>query len=732
MSYSKKDKVDVRSASLVELAVIDGIAGQVKDWNATCLRTSNDPNTFTFFAFFDGTGNDAKDSKRVTTNIGHLASQFEKAARSRDNIGGVYLEGPGTQGGLKGFKDGVWGGSYHERIALMKEAFDAESSQWLLTHPSGKVCVISAGFSRGAEQAAGFSRLVSDQGVLNEFNTQIIPGSDIAQSQLLFDPVGTGEPVKNDRRPPPEVLSSLQLTARDELRKEFASSVIVPPGMSKDGRFFNPMGPGAHADMGGGYKDNGLSDRYFNISVDYLNRVAGEEIFTKKDIEPDLEKDVVHDSCQHLSIGPLTIYKRLDERLFNTNIDPDGRPIEPVNESLCAQYAVSYAAASHSLINTQDATDDLDIPERSVSDSVNPSLDESNGKATESEVLAVDSFQEQEKSIDLLVDGKGIEPENPGDPDLAESEASEPAVDDPESPEAYVAQPSEPDEPDQPDVAEPEVPAPKVDEPEAPEPDAPEQAVDEPEPTEPDVAEPEAQVPAVEDPESSEADVAQPSEPDEPDQPDVAEPEAPAPTVDEPEAPEPDAPEPAAEEPEPTEPDAAEPEAPEPAVEEPAVAEPSEPDEPDAPEVAEPELSEPEPDEPEAPEPDVTEPEAQEPAVEEPESAEPDVAEPDVAEPSEPDEPDEPDQPEVAEPEAPEPAIEAPESPEPGAVEEPPGVSNSEEAPQGEVAPQEPPGMEAQDQPENHDLPPEPPSVDESVEPNDEPLPPPQGPAHDI
>ena len=66
----------------------------------------------------------------------------------------------------------------------------------------------------------------------------LVEPGQVAQAVGLFDPVGTGDPVKHhDRRLPPSVISGIQITAADERRGLFKSDRIVDPGMTPDGRF---------------------------------------------------------------------------------------------------------------------------------------------------------------------------------------------------------------------------------------------------------------------------------------------------------------------------------------------------------------------------------------------------------------------------------------------------------------------------------------------------------------
>jgi len=230
----------------------------------------------------------------------------------------VYKEGPGTQGGIKGVLDGAIGGTYQERIELMYEKLTERTASWLEDDPDVNIRVVSVGFSRGAEQAAGFSRLLHERGIRsveNEKQALRAPGTT-PQALGLYDPVATGTPSRNDRRPPSSVISSIQITAGDEYRTKFPSTTIIAQGKSEDGRFLGVTTAGAYSDIGGGYLLNGLPARNFNLMADYLNKTIGHGVIEKMQVPPEPEKSVIHDSTQHKwfyrSVGELAIIERAE------------------------------------------------------------------------------------------------------------------------------------------------------------------------------------------------------------------------------------------------------------------------------------------------------------------------------------------------------------------------------------------------------------------------------------
>ncbi|BBB63324.1 hypothetical protein UNDKW_5051 [Undibacterium sp. KW1] len=353
----KSDGVDVRQATPAQLATYTKAEAQINAFEVPQLYDSKDPNSRVFVALFDGTGNDAVHDPKHITNVGLLKDQIEAAAQDNPHIGGYYKEGPGTQGGLKGTWDGATGGTYQERLEAMYEQFDNQAAVWLKENPDAKISVVSVGFSRGAEQAAGFTRMVDERGVqdpnarkvetyalsLGLKDDKVIytapplkePGS-IPQALAMYDPVATGAPERKDRRPADSVISGLQIKAGDEHRSLFPADNIIPQGLSADKRFLGVTTAGCHSDIGGGYELNGLSTRNFNLMSGYLNASLGSALIMKREVPVEPEKSVIHDSTQHKFF-----YRRVEERGITPKQDPDGKPVEPVDKKLLEQFSGS-------------------------------------------------------------------------------------------------------------------------------------------------------------------------------------------------------------------------------------------------------------------------------------------------------------------------------------------------------------------------------------------------------
>jgi hypothetical protein len=295
------------------------------------LHDSRDPSSRIFVAFFDGTGNDMRRADRGQTNVAQLFDATKEASRQNPGLGSHYVPGPGTQANaLVALADGALGVSYDARLETMYVEFCRQAKQWLAEDPNVRISLANVGFNRGAEQAAGFARLVAERGIIDvdeghltrdsdglvvnaRYSGKVLMAGDrIAQAELLFDPVGTGVPHERDRRPPPQVLTGLQITAEDERRDAFKGSWIMDRGFSHGGRFLNVMVGGCHSDIGGSYPEDGLARRNYNLGVDFLDALSDRPFLEKQHLRPDL--DVVHRSVEHAAYYDDDVYRRNERR----------------------------------------------------------------------------------------------------------------------------------------------------------------------------------------------------------------------------------------------------------------------------------------------------------------------------------------------------------------------------------------------------------------------------------
>jgi outer membrane lipoprotein SlyB len=272
------------------------------------------PNEKLYIAAFDGTGNNADKDPLHGTNIARMRDQIGRLGLNSEQVHLHYLPGPGTQSNpVTRVVDGALGYTYQQRLEAMYEDLTRNATHWFRDNPDVQIRVLSTGFSRGASQAAGFTNLLHERGIVDLDSETIGPDGKIVfdrhisapgltpQAVGLFDPVATGVPEQFDRRLAPSVVSGFQITALDEVRAKFPSDQIIAPGVSEDGRFLNVQVAGAHSDIGGSYIRDGLARRSCNLMVDYCNALRPGAPLLEKVYEPtDPRLNVVHRSEEGL------------------------------------------------------------------------------------------------------------------------------------------------------------------------------------------------------------------------------------------------------------------------------------------------------------------------------------------------------------------------------------------------------------------------------------------------
>ena len=321
------DGVGTYPASADDLAGYPGASKQLGEFQAPLLKGPEQGRERLYIAAFDGTGNSMfKDAPANHTNVADVAKQID--ALKDPDIGFGYVEGPGTQGGLDGLGDLMKGDSYRARMDEMYVQFVRQADAWLKENPGADIRVAAIGFSRGAEQAAGFTRLIEERGIQDPAGMNVVrdrngfierleftrpplrePGT-VIQAVGLFDPVGTGEPRNHDRRLPPSVVSGFQITAEDERRNLFQSTRVLDPGVTDGGRFLNVTVAGAHSDIGGSYSLDGLSIRSGNLMIDYLNALSDPPFLQKREEPTDPARNVIHHSEDHQFFYRTSVYDK--------------------------------------------------------------------------------------------------------------------------------------------------------------------------------------------------------------------------------------------------------------------------------------------------------------------------------------------------------------------------------------------------------------------------------------
>lgn len=292
---------------------------QLSQFQAPVLIHADNLHERLYVAAFDGTGNDKVKDPQHETNVGKINDQV--IAENNPNIQTGYVAGPGTQDGWWArTRDGMTGGTYEPRMEAMYKKFIDQAKVWVNEDQQAQIRLADIGFSRGSEQAAGFARMVEERGIQDPSGAHytkdangmitgvtyskepLVKPGEVAQVEMLFDAVGTGEPLKHDRRPPPSVISGLQIIATDERRNLFKSDHIIDPGQTPDGRFLGVTVAGAHSDVGGSYHRDGLAAHNDNLAINYLNSLS-DTPFLKNVAEPtDPRLNVVHRSEEGMLI----------------------------------------------------------------------------------------------------------------------------------------------------------------------------------------------------------------------------------------------------------------------------------------------------------------------------------------------------------------------------------------------------------------------------------------------
>lgn len=360
------DRVAVDPATPEQLAAF-GRVSETLSTLSTPRLVSEDGADRLFVAAFDGTGNSKlKDSAGEHTNVANIDSQIsehvarETARQGFSAIASGYVEGVGTQGGLSGLRDQGTGRTFDDRLEDMYYQFTRQAKSWIDQNPDADIRLAAVGFSRGAEQAARFTRMVEERGIRDPENAVIHRSSDgriervdyagpplrepgsVIQAAALFDPVGTGAPRDHDRRLASTVVTGLQITAEDERRNLFPVTRHMDPGITEDGRFYNALVPGAHSNVGGGYNLDGLSIRSGNLMVDYLNSLSDKPYLEKREEPTDPARNVIHRSEDHHFFYRTSEFDRAGQRAHQEDLAPanlcrmDCRDAMPRNEAMAA------------------------------------------------------------------------------------------------------------------------------------------------------------------------------------------------------------------------------------------------------------------------------------------------------------------------------------------------------------------------------------------------------------
>lgn len=294
-----KDKIGVIDAAAEDLLEYERAASTISEMNVPQFLRDDQPNTHILICFFDGTGNDGENPDMgCQTSVYRIYREIMGGVGGRNRSTLLYLRGPGTQENapIKKGRDSLDGYTFSRRVETMYRNL-IEAVKRIVgkrgQSADSRKCefrIIVMGFSRGAEQAAYFSRLVHERGIQDFIgakystdrffelvlcvrftNKPVVKPATLPQAAVLLDPVPYGRPQDFDRRLPSSVISALQIRARDERRNAFVDSRHLLHGFSFEDRCLHLTLAGAHSDIGDAYFCRGLGVRVSNIVRRYFN-----------------------------------------------------------------------------------------------------------------------------------------------------------------------------------------------------------------------------------------------------------------------------------------------------------------------------------------------------------------------------------------------------------------------------------------------------------------------------
>ncbi|AXK72465.1 DUF2235 domain-containing protein [Lysobacter sp. TY2-98] len=351
-----EDGVSFRPATQADIETYHRAEQQLASMRTPRFLPTGDANARLFVACFDGTGNDMRHDPEHATAVARVWQGVEDARRRDPRIGSGYVEGIGTQSNaVIRLADGAVGFTYDDRIERMYRLFTEKAAQWKAENPNVEVRLADLGFSRGAEEAAAFARIVHERGIqdprglrqergeLHYTLPPLVPPGRVAQALDLIDPVGTGMPRLSDRRPPASVMTGFQIVAADERRNLFQSTSILDAGASADGRFLSVTVAGAHSNVGDSYHHDGLGTLSYNLVVDSLNGLSDTPLAQKRELPVDPGRYVIHRSEEGAFFYRTSVFDRHGERGRVDELAPRGSPgdrfhAQPRDEALASQF----------------------------------------------------------------------------------------------------------------------------------------------------------------------------------------------------------------------------------------------------------------------------------------------------------------------------------------------------------------------------------------------------------
>ena len=309
---NEPDEASSYALEVNDLATYENAVKNMSQFSVPILFKDEKTHQKLFIATFDCSWNDIIKGPKQDTNIRQIHEQItslEPALAAR--IGNGYVISACAENIVFGaLNKDVASPVFDQKLEEMYRIFITKSAAWLRVDPAAEIRVVAVGYSWSAGQAVAFTQLVHARGIqdlsgLNQKQTSakttereftkpaLVKSGVTPQAVGLFDPV---EPAKPEVRLPASVVSGFQITAQYEKRDIYKSISFIKDGTSADKRFLGVTVAGAHADIGGGYKANGLAIRSANMMVDYLNALSSKPYLLKRAVPSAPAMNVIHRS----------------------------------------------------------------------------------------------------------------------------------------------------------------------------------------------------------------------------------------------------------------------------------------------------------------------------------------------------------------------------------------------------------------------------------------------------
>jgi hypothetical protein len=290
------------------------------------------------FFNFDGTGNEPTDAMQDKRLVGGAEdSSITNVLKFHLLLGGNLKKKTGNTalpGGSRSFYYNGVGtyGNFFERAynaGLARDSADVSTILRLaqkdfkdhFKKAGDYDYVVVTGFSRGAALARRFASTINDwvpskkiiiEGVFDTVASIGKPNLDPAErptSEVVFE---------HGHTLPSNVLKALHLVSLDDKRKAFQ-----PTLMNQDGRVLEVWFPGAHSDVGGGYRFDGLSDNALRFFLDWFEDQPELGITFKS--SKNIDYDNIFNAGEKMLIGPDDV--QIEPNPFGINHQQDRTPL---------------------------------------------------------------------------------------------------------------------------------------------------------------------------------------------------------------------------------------------------------------------------------------------------------------------------------------------------------------------------------------------------------------------